>query len=168
MSDIRISNTTGDLQRVNQKLEQALQAARRLTTTVSVAKQGILGTNTLGKTSNTTTAIASTNLNLSWQGGTLTVAWPKAYVQALDGTNFPIPSGSKVLVASTTYTVFWNSPHQQLVFSDGSNLVALSANTHNINLFTFFTGAGGDSGWAGGPGGTTQSFGTLGQNYKNF
>lgn len=168
MSDIRISNTSGDLQRLNQKLEQALQTARRALTTVATSKQGLISSNVLQQTNSTTSAVGNTNLNLVWTGSTLTISWAAAYVQSLNSLNYSIPVGSKILLASTTYTVFWNPIHQQLVFSTNANLPALSVNPKNINICTFFTGAAGDSGWAGGPGGSPQDFGSLGQHYKNF
>lgn len=179
MSDIRISDTQSQLANLNLKLERALQAARRAQSAVGGVRRNLSTANPLTQTNPLTNPLAGTNLNLTWTGSSLTVSWPIAYIQNSAGINlftpplnsvknFAIPAGSKVLVASTTYTVFWNPIHSQLVFSMPANVVALSNNHENINICTITTGTSGDSGWVGGAGGSPQGYGNLGQVYTNF
>jgi hypothetical protein len=168
MSDVKISNTQAQIANLNLKLERALQSSRKALLASSLSQRGLLSTNTLSKTSATTAAVGTTNLDFTWTGSLLTISWAIGYVESLGGSIYTIPSGSRVLVASKTYTAFWNPIHQQLVLISGATLPAVSSNSNNINICTFFTGTSGQSGWAGGPGGSPQGSGTLGQNYKNF
>jgi hypothetical protein len=166
--DIRLSNTQQQIANLNAKLEQALQSQRRSLATRATAQGSLRTSAPLTTNAATTNATASTNLNFTWTGSTLTVAWTAGYIQTVAGVNFSVPAGSQVLAASTTYSAFWNNVHQQLVFSTSANVVPLSSNSNNINICTLTTGTSGQSGWVGGAGGSPQGFGTVGATYSNF
>lgn len=106
------------------------------------------------------------NITFTWTGATLTLSWSAGSVQDRNENYVPIPSGSRVLVATTHYWAAWNPVHQVMVFA--TNLSTINKNPNNLVLCRIHTGAGGASGTAGGGGADSATFGGWDTNRKPY
>jgi hypothetical protein len=123
------------------------------------------------------------NITFTWTGGTLTLSWTAGYVQDSSLKNYPVPAGSQVVSASTTYWLAWNPIQQQMAFNTSlATLVSGVGTAHqysktgaqnvsagnNLVIAAVFTGTAGQSGTAGGGGSDPGGTGVSGTVYKKF
>lgn len=107
----------------------------------------------------------SNNLTFNWTGGTTKLDWLAGSVQDKHDINIPVSAGNLTLLASTHYWLAWNNEHNQMVAD--KNVQNLFKNPSNHVICRVFTGAGGDTGVAGG-GGSQATKDLSGQMYKLF
>lgn len=111
--------------------------------------------------------VTTNNLVFIWTGATLKLSWAAGYIQDKTGLNIPVAAGtSPVLVASTTYWIYWNPIHQVMAFSATSN--TLATNTNNYIVCQLVTGTAGQTGTAGGGGSEGPGYGVSTARYAIF
>lgn len=110
---------------------------------------------------------ATTNdMVFTWAGGTTKISWPGGSLKDTEQKAHVIPAGNLTLVASTYYWMVWNKAHQKVVAVTSVD-DPIYSNKDNYVICQIFTGAGAQSGVAGG-GGSTSSRDLSGARYKNF